>query len=380
MNRKRIIKILIILLIFVGIISLVVFLYNRNHKTPIIEKRVETYTEYFNSILSNDDSYIVVGSNDHNLNKFEKASISKYDSNRNKILEKVYNKGYNSTYYDLIKDGDNYVVVGSYESTKNELENDLRTAFIVKYDKDINVLFENDYPVISDSYFNSIIKVDDGYIVCGYSESIDKDGNTGAVIIKYDFTGNEIFMKNFGDSNSTFTDILYLNGYLYLCGYDTITCLDLLGNVINTVKYENVTFTSIINYNDTLYFSGILADLKNKGIIVSYDMGLNKLNEVVYDKYKDTRFNKLLLDDDSIIVIGDTYYYDEERISDSLIGKYTIDLKEKSVVRYNGNRNIKFNNIIKKDDKYIVVGSYSDNLNIVSKFFVFSSSLKNLGA
>ncbi|MDO4995873.1 MAG: hypothetical protein Q4E69_01715, partial [Bacilli bacterium] len=160
----------------------------------------------------------------------------------------------------------------------------------------------------------------------------------------------------------------------------TITCLDLLGNVINTVKYDNVKFTSIINVEDKIYLSGIYTDTHNKGFIVSYDMNLSKINEVLYDKYGDIRFNKLLLDDDSIIVIGDTYYYDEERISDGLIGKYTLDLKEKSVIRYNGSRNIKFNNIIKKDDKYIVVGNYNDTLNISSKFIVFSSSLKNIGA
>ena len=346
-----------------------------------MERRIDSYTEYFNSIVSNDDYYIVVGSNDHNLNKYEKASISKYDSNRNKILEKVYNKGYNSTYYDVLKDGDNYIVVGSYESTKDELKNNVRTAFIVKYDKDFNVLFDNDFSVISDSTFNSVIRVDDGYIVCGNIKSVNKkDKSNGGFIIKYDFNGNEVFTKYSLDINSYYSDILYLNGYIYLCGNDTITCLDLLGNVINTVKYDNVKFTSIINVEDKIYLSGIYTDTHNKGFIVSYDMNLSKINEVLYDKYGDIRFNKLLLDDDSIIVIGDTYYYDEERISDGLIGKYTLDLKEKSVIRYNGSRNIKFNNIIKKDDKYIVVVNYNDTLNISSKFIVFSSSLKNIGA
>ena len=331
---------------------------------------MDTYTEYYNSIVSYEDNYIIVGSNDHNLNKFDKASITKYDSNRNKILEKVYNKGYNSTYYDVLKDGDNYVAVGSYESTKDELNNNFRTAFIVKYDKEFNVLFENDFSVIGDSSFNSVIKVDDGYIVCG---RIQKKG----VVIKYDFTGNEVFTKY---SDNIYNDILYLNGYLYLCGNNTITCLDLLGNNINSVKYDNARFNGIINVGDKLYLCGVLTINKNQGFIVSYDMGLSEINEVVYDKYTDTRFNKLILDDDSIIVIGDTYYYDEERISDGIIGKYTLDLKEKFVVRYNGNRNIKFNNIIKKDDKYLVIGNYDDNSNVSSKFFIFSSSLKNLGA
>ncbi|MDO4996711.1 MAG: hypothetical protein Q4E69_05990, partial [Bacilli bacterium] len=209
MNRKRIVKILFILLCFISIISVVVFLYNSNHKNIIMERRIDTYTEYFNSIVSNDDYYIVVGSNDHNLNKYEKASISKYDSNRNKILEKVYNKGYNSTYYDVLKDGDNYIVVGSYESTKDELKNNVRTAFIVKYDKDFNVLFDNDFSVISDSTFNSVIKVDDGYIVCGNIKSVNKkDKNNGGFIIKYDFNGNEVFTKYSLDINSYYSDIL----------------------------------------------------------------------------------------------------------------------------------------------------------------------------
>lgn len=386
LNRKRLVKLLIILLVIIGIISLVVFLYNRNHKTTVMERRVETYTEYGNSIISNSEGFIVIGSNNHNLNKIEKASISKYDSNRNKVLEKVYNKGYNSTYYDIIQDGDSYIVVGSYEATKKELEEKIRTAFIVKYDKNLEILFENDFQVIGDSHYYSVIKVDDGYIVCGDGVNTNsKSFESGATLIKYDFDGKEVFRKYTGNVNAIYKNLLYLGNYIYACGVDNdlgiISKYDLYGNLIDTAYYDDVEFTSIVNINDRLYLSGIFTnDIKTNGIIVSYDTELNKINEVIYDKYSDNKFNKLLVDNDGIIVIGEMYYYDDEYISDGIIGKYTKDLMEKSVIRYNGNRNILFKDVLLVEDKYIVIGNYNDNNNIISKMFVFSLSLKSLGA
>ena len=96
------------------------------------------------------------------------------------------------------------------------------------------------------------------------------------------------------DDNTYYNDVLYLNGYLYLCGNNKITTLDLFGNLTNTISYDNVRFNSIINVEDKIYLSGTYTDTKNKGIVVSYDMNLIKLNEVIYDKYGDT-IRKLVL-------------------------------------------------------------------------------------
>lgn len=351
-----------------------------------MERNIESYREYSNSIIPNEDGFIVVGSSDHNSYKIEKASISQYDFDRNKILEKVYNKGYNSSFYDVIQDNEFYVAVGSYESTKKELENKTRTAFIVKYDKDFNIVFENDFQVVGDSNYYNIIKVLDGYVVCGDGvNSINKNGEIGATLIKYDFNGNEIFRKYIGSIGARYNGLLYLDNYIYACGIDDekafITKYDLYGNVIQVAHYENCEFTSIVNIDDRLYVSGIInnGNLTN-GLVVSYDSFLNKVNEVIYNKYDNNKFNKLLVDKDSIIVIGDMYYKDTINLSDGIIGKYTKDLVEKSVIRYNGNRNIIFKDALFIDDNYIVIGHYNDNDTIISKMFVFSSSLKSLGA
>ena len=66
---------------------------------------------------------------------YEKAKITRYDNNKNKIWEKFYNKGYNSTFFNVKADEDSFVAVGSYEKTKAEKKDKTRTALFVKYDK-----------------------------------------------------------------------------------------------------------------------------------------------------------------------------------------------------------------------------------------------------
>ena len=50
-------------------------------------------------VVFNDSNYVTVGSNNDNRKGLEKAKISKYNSKKVKIWEKIYNYGYNSNLY-----------------------------------------------------------------------------------------------------------------------------------------------------------------------------------------------------------------------------------------------------------------------------------------
>ena len=201
-NKRKIFKFILLIILVIFCICSFIFLYKHNKKNVVMERKIESILDFGNAIVSNNNGYVIVGSNNKNNSSFEKAKISYYDSNNQKYLEKVYNKGYNSTFFDVIGDEDSYVAVGSFESNKREQKNSSRTALIVKYDKSGNVVFENDFQVISNSGYNSIISMVDGYVVCGYSINTETDeANSGAVLIKYDKSGEEIWRRYYTYKN-----------------------------------------------------------------------------------------------------------------------------------------------------------------------------------
>ena len=392
MEKKNKKIIICILLLFVLITFVFLFLFIRNNKKEpvVMERRITTYIDKSNSsVLLDRGGYVIVGSNNHNKYGLEKAKFSLYDDSNNKIIEKVYNKGYNSSFNSVIKDGGTFIAVGSYESTKNEYTTGTRTALIVKYDVSGEIIKENDFQVISNSYFNSVISVDDGYIVCG-SSSNDTALYSGAVLIKYDKDLNEVWRKYTGNNGAIYNDLVYVNNVLYLVGVDNnigiLSLFDLGGNLINNVYYTNLNnngFSSIITYNNSLYVSATkYVDGYTYGIIINYGLDGSLFKEVKYEKLNNVSFNKLILDsNNSIIVVGNIETYtDHEFFSDGIIGKYNSDLLEQSVVKYSTNRNVSFNDVKYINDKYIVVGdSRKSDYDISSKVFMFSTSLKSLG-
>lgn len=373
------------------IVSLIIFIIN----FYLNNKLENVFFNGINAFKITDDGYVVVGSNNNNDNNYEKAEISVFDSSSNKKLVKVYNKGYNSTFYGVTYTNDGYVAVGSYESTKSEFEKKVRTALIVKYDLNGNVIFENDFQVLGNSKFTNIISTTDGFIVVGQSiyENEDKgvSDNGGAIIIKYDKEGKEIWRKNYGESKSAlYNDLTLFNNYIYAVGKDgkdtgIITKFSLDGDLVYNSNYDNVDsigFTSIENNNDSLYVCGgkTEGDTK-KAIIIKYDKDCILEDEVFYQSNLRERYNSLALDDNgNIIAVGTTSLENSKDYSyDGIIGKYNSNLKELSVIKYTNDRSTYFNDVKYFDNKYLIIGnSQREDLSVVAKFFFFSTSLKPL--
>ena len=386
MNKKKIkyLKILMTIIVVILFIELfyIVYLFFFTKENPI-------YFDGTNSFIYNSNNkYIAVGSNNDNDKYYEKGKITVYDKDLNKIKEKFYNKGYKSTFLDLVEDNDGYVVVGSYEKTKIDNEHNSRRALIVKYDLEGNVLFEKDFRVTKDSAFTGVICVDDGYVVVGYSISEDDSENGGAYIVKYDKTGNVIWTSNYGDkSNAKFKDIIRIDNYYYVVGINenniSVICkFDSNGKLIKDSYYkytDNLGFTGIVNYNNNLYITG---SRKEKGkeydgnaLIVKYDYDLNKDKEVIYNIDKASRYNTLKVDKDNIIAIGTI---NVNKQYDGLIGKYDSDLNVIVTEELGSSTDTYFNDLIIVDGKYRVIGYSSYNNNYLTKFITYSDALRVL--
>ena len=358
------------------------------------------YFESINALVVDNDSYLGVGSNNDNDNHYEKAKITKYNSKKEKVFEKLYNVGYNSAFFGIVVDGDNYVAVGSYEKDSDNHKDSTRKALIVKYDKDGNVIFNKDFEVLDNSKFTSIIKYGDDYLVSGQSiYKNTKVGNKvgGAILARYNKDGDLIWYKTYGSNKSSiFNDLLVVNDSIYAVGTDDnylgiIVRFDMDGNYIKHNDYkvtDSLGFSGITYVDNFIYISGALRrdDNNTDAMIVRYNLDCVYIDQVVYSGTGKERFNKLSVDsDNNIIAIGTMATAKKqsgvsEYNYDGIIAKYDKDLKAIDDVTYGDDRDDYFTDIVSYDNEYLISGysSYEDG-SYMSKFIRYSKALKILG-
>ena len=395
MNAVKILKYIAVVCVAVLFLEVIYIIYLVRDKS--------IYFDGINSIINVGEKFVAVGSNNNNDKFFEKAKITKYSEEKEKVFEKIYNKGYNGVFFDVIEDSDgNLIAVGSFESSEEDHLEGNRVGLIVKYDKDGNLLYENTYKVLDNSKFTSIDLVEDGYVVCGQSVydnmvvGLSKDG--GSVIVKYDKKLNVEWMNNYGDNKtSSYNDMLVHDNYIYAVGVtDSIVGIvskyDYDGNVINTVRYENTDnlgFTGVVLFDNQLLISGAISgeDKSSDGLLLKYNTDLAITKEVVYSEDSLERFNQIIIDKhDNVIVVGTSAMLDNsdsDRVNvythNGLIGKYDKNLEKVSVIEYGDDRDDYFTDVIISKGNYLVSGysSYEDG-SYLSKFITYSDALKTL--
>ena len=398
-KKKNIYKMLILTMIICIIVLVIEFIYigYTYRDQPI-------YFDGINALISTNKGYVTVGSNNNNESYLEKAKITKYNSKKEKVFEKIYNKGLNGVFFDIVEDIDgNLIAVGSYESSdKDHLEGN-RVGLIVKYDKDGNLVYENSYSILDDSKFTSVYSYEDYYFVTGQSVYSDmKVGVStagGALLLCYDKELNLIWSKNYGDNKtSSYNDLVIYDEHIYAVGSNNstssvITKYDLNGKLINSVIYDDTDslgFTGVINKGRYLIVSGSKHEKDSDNydaLIVRYNKNLEFREEVIYEGDFSERYNQLILDkNENVVVVGTSRRLDDNEenvnvyIHDGIIGKYDKDLKKVTVVSYGDDRDDYLTDIIEDGNSYLVVGysSYEDG-SYLSKFITYSDALKALG-
>ena len=400
-----------------------------------------------------DQSYYGVGSSNMDDNGYEKATLYKYDSNYKLLWEKRFKSKYNSTFYNIVEDGDFLLAVGSYEKTKEENEEKLdkevkshtaKVDWIDKvvptaqiqystrenaekivvtlvneseeititnngtsreytFNKDGEVLFKKDLQILGNSKFVNLLVLDDGYVVVGQSiyanNVLGNDDSGGAIIIKYDKDGKEIWRQNTGGNKSgLFNSVIQDGDYLYAVGkdatrYGMIAKYTLDGEKEKAVSYaktDTIGFSNIVKFGDQFICVGAKKikeddeyDHDIDGLLVAYNSNLEKTNEVTY---KDTkkgleRFNDIIVDKDNLIVVGHEAVVDKENSTSkeyvynyrSFILKFDSSLKKKEEIIYKENLDDYFTDIKLVKGKYLVSGYKKYKFNKYKTFFVHYS-------
>lgn len=381
MKKVKLLKFLITVIVIILVIQLFYVLY-----FFLFAKDNKFYFDGVNSIVNYEDTYYTVGSNNDNNNYFEKAKVSSFDVNFNKVTEKLYNNEYKSAYYDLVVDDNSVTAVGFYEEDKKAHKNKNTKALLVKYDKEGNVLLEKKFGKLSKTTFTGIIN-EDYYYATGYSHS-SNDKNGGAYLLKIDKINGKIkWKKHLGSSKyGKYNDLVKIGNYIYTVGvYDKnigIVCkYDLKGKLITHKKYKYVDgtgFSSIAYDNDYIYVSGSKKDSKDtntrNALVVKYDYNLQKIGEIIYGG-NNTRYNKLLVDGDKIITIG----INKKKRYNGIISMYSKNLEEIDIVFYESDEDDFFTDLIKVEGNYIVCGYSTYKRNYLTKFITYSNALKILG-
>lgn len=398
---KKILKIIAGVCLVVLIIEFGYVFYNL-----IIDEGKSIYFDGINSLYVNKKNYITVGSNNNNENYLEKAKITKYNQKKEKLFEKLYNKGFNGAFFDVVVDDKDLIAVGSYEKDEREHENNLRSALIVKYDADGNILFESDFQVLGQSKFVDVKVVEDGYLVCGQSIydnlTIGDSKKGGAFLIKYGKDLKVDWKVNYGSSkHAIYNDILVDDDTIYVVGKNDervgiVSIYKDDGDYVSTTKYkntDNLGFTGINKIDNRLFVVGGKVNGNDTGntdaLIVKYNLSGEYRGEVVYSNDASERFNRVEIDEnDNVIVIGTTSSPSKKNTGDGfsvysydgLIGKYNKELDEATVITYGDERDDYFTDVKVVNGKYLVIGysSYEDG-SYLSKFITYSDALKVLG-
>lgn len=298
--------------------------------------------------------------------------ISHVDAEQKSIVIEGSSDDYaNST---IIAEDGSFVVVGEFSS--NDIEglslNGSYDAFIVKYNQYGEQQWIKNYGGSDDDSFYDVINTpDNGFIAVGYTcstniENLTLIGNCDGIAVKYDKDGNIEWQQNYGTQYDDKINVIskaqdgtYLiagaaNYYIYqyeiYCDGYVININD-KGETKFERKIATKDITLILEKNNGGYYIGEYAQHSR---FRAFDEDLAELWNVLPRNGTYTYVNDaVLLEDDSIVIVG-TRIEADTRIA--YISKYDSDGNEIWTADY-GSVHEAFNNIkIDEDGNYVITG------------------------
>lgn len=342
------------------------------------------------------------------------AKLVKYNKDLEIVWERTFDCKYDSSFNDVIKVDDGYVAVGKYVYEYSQIDLHTTDGLIVKYDLNGNMLWYKNYQILGDTSFTKVIESNGNYVVVGQSiyENLEVGNHTngGGVIVSYDKNGELLAQNNYGGNKSgLFNDIHEVEDGYIVCGKDAANYgillkfkkdfnreqddSELVSKKIiwnTTFPSDKLSFTSTDGFTDLevvgdkIYITSAINISENKdkdgNILSQHDAGL-----LVFDKNgryqkkyifggdKLDRYDGIIVNNDSIIVIGcttstdiklDNYAGTQEQ--SAIIVKYDLEGNILEKKYYGEKNNTAFTRIVKiNDDENIVVGTTNSKKGIL---------------
>ena len=353
---KRRFKIILGICLTIIAIELIIMYFIKVNKDSQV-----TYYDAFNSIRNiNDDYYIASGSSNFKYSRYndsfvyeyhdenmedkpvkqayaEQAKLVKYDKELNVLFESTFETTYDSTFYDAVVANNSIYAVGSYIYEESQISLKTRDGLLVKYDLDGKREWHKNFQILGDTEFKRILVVDDGIIVVGQSIYENMEIGThdmgGGIIIKYDFDGNIIWNNNFGGNKSgIFNDVVKVDDGYICVGKDAV----------------------------------------NYGLIVKFSLSGERLWVKNYANTDEYGFTKASIKDDKLYIAG-SYNKSEEKDDDgntkfeydAAIFVYDLDGELLDIYSIGGSKTDRFNSMILTDKEIIAIGyTKSDDIKL----------------
>lgn len=280
------------------------------------------------------------------------AIIVKYDTGGNVVWKKNFGGSDYDLYNSVIAVNDGYIVVG-YSSSASFGNGDwigvtgkgLSDAIIVKYDLSGNIVWKKHFGGSDTECYNSVSAVNDGYIAVGYAwvktfGSGDWIGVTGndydnSIIVKYDMNGNVVWKKNFGDSSWDH--------------YESVTAVN--------DGYIAVGYSASFGNGD---WAGITGKGATDAVIVKYAINGNVLWKKNFGGADIDVYQSITAVDDGYIAVG--YSASTSFGNGDWIGTTKKGLEDAIIVKYDTSGNIMWKKNFggSDDDTYMSLTAVSD--------------------
>lgn len=403
-NKAKYILKLFIITIIVTILLEFIYVFIKSIK----ESSKTEFKEFNERIVEVDEGYLIVGSSNFKYSKlnsrsgkYEKPRIAIYNDQDELKTEIKYKKGYNGLFTDIVENDNSYVAIGVYQKTNSEYKKNETEALIVKYDKDGNIIWENDYKKLSNTKFNKIISIEDGYIVVGSSTYASTERATeqaGALISKYDKNGKMLWEEYYGNNRTaSFNDILEVeDGYIVVGSKEAnigiIAKYDKEGLFKWKKEIENIGnhgLSKITRYKNQFIIIGsfkkstYVQNKTNTALIMLTDLKGSLIKYVEYgDEQTVSQWNDLLVHDNYLYVVGVSSYVNKELSNEkmtyynnkAIYAKYDMYLNVIEKNEVDKNKTYQYTSLIEKDKKLYITGytnakcniKYADGVNYVS--------------
>jgi len=226
-----------------------------NDGNMLWSERFGSNSSYFTKVVAVADGVVAVGLMNSNCgygdcsgivgNGSNDAIIVKFDNNGNVLWKKNFGGSGSDEFYSVIVVADGIIAVGNVASNSfgnghlAEMSGNGNTdAIVVKYDNDGNILWKKIFGGNGIDKYRSIFSVSDGFIVQGSSDNesfgngdladLEGKGDVDVVIVKYDNDGNILWKRSFGGK-----------GYDEYCSLNALTDGFILAGYLDTNSFGN---------------------------------------------------------------------------------------------------------------------------------------------
>ena len=200
----------------------------------------------YDVVQANDGGFIVTGfseSNDFDITNSKGSYdiwVIRLDINGNLIWEKSLGGTEIDQSRAIVKTNDNsYIIAGNSFSVDGDISSNLGSSdfILIKLNDDGNIVWSKNFGGSNFDYATSINTTNDGFIVSGYSRSLDNQltsnyGDNDFWVVKINDMGDMLWQKNFGGSglDLAFDAIETLEGDIIVVGETESNDHDILEN------------------------------------------------------------------------------------------------------------------------------------------------------